>query len=62
VHPHYTEQLATGYTFLIGTAYIRPEFFIDNMWDAYYALKGAFYSGPSVGRPRTFTGRVTIGI
>jgi hypothetical protein len=62
VHPHYIQQLATGYTFLIGTSFIRPEFFMDNMWDAYYALKGAFYSGPSVGRPRTFTGKVTIGI
>jgi hypothetical protein len=62
VHPSYIQQLAVGYTFLIGPRYIRPEFFMDNMWDAYYALKGAFYSGPSIGRPRSFTGRVSIGI
>jgi Carboxypeptidase regulatory-like domain len=62
VHPNYTQELAAGYTILLGRMYIRPEFFMDNMWDAYYALKGAFYSGPSVGRPRSFTGKVTIGI
>lgn len=62
VHPHYTQQLSAGYTILLGRGYVRPEFFMDNMWDAYYALKGAFYSGPSVGRPRSFTGKVTIGI
>jgi hypothetical protein len=62
VHPSYIQQLAVGYTFIMRRMWIKPEFFMDNMWDAYYALKGAFYSGPSVGRPRSFTGKVSIGV
>ena len=41
---------------------IRPEFFMDNLFDAQYILKGAFFSGESVGRPRTFQARLTVGI
>lgn len=62
VHPSYIQQWDLGYMFVWGRGYIRPDFFVDNAWNAQYLLKGAFYSGQSVGRPRSFTGRITIGI
>ena len=62
VPPSYIQQWDVGYQFQFGRTTVRPDFFVDNAWDAHYALKGAFYSGPSIGRPRTFTGRVSIGI
>jgi hypothetical protein len=62
VHPSYIQQWDVGYVFSYGRGYIRPDFFVDNAWGAHYILKGAFYSGQSIGRPRTFTGRVTIGL
>jgi hypothetical protein len=33
---------------------------VDNILDKKYLLKGAFFSGASVGRPRTFQLRVNI--
>lgn len=62
VHPSYIQDAAIGYTFDAGRTYIRPEFFVDNMFDVYYILKGAFFSGESVGRPRTFEVRLSVGI
>ena len=40
---------------------IRPQIFIDNVFDRRYMLKGAFTSGASVGRPRTLVVRVDVG-
>jgi hypothetical protein len=62
VHPSYIQNIALGYTFYAGGTMIRPEFFMDNLFDAQYILKGAFFSGESVGRPRTFQARLTVGI
>jgi carboxypeptidase family protein len=62
VHPSYIQNIALGYTFYAGATMIRPEFFMDNLFDAQYILKGAFFSGESVGRPRTFQARLTVGI
>jgi hypothetical protein len=62
VHPSYIQNLALGYTFDFGRTFVRPEFFMDNLFDAKYILKGAFFSGQSVGRPRTFQARLTVGI
>ena len=33
---------------------IKPQLYVDNVFDKSYLLKGAFFSGPSVGRPRSF--------
>ncbi|HTR78628.1 MAG TPA: hypothetical protein VMH39_10970, partial [Gemmatimonadaceae bacterium] len=41
-----------------GAAAIRPELTVDNVFDHHYILKGAFTSGPSVGRPRSLDVRV----
>jgi hypothetical protein len=62
VHPSYVQNVALGYTFFTGRTTIKPEFFVDNLFGADYILKGAFFSGQSVGRPRTFQGRLSIGI
>jgi len=62
VHPSYIQDLSAGYTFGLGRTYIRPEIFFDNLFNAQYILKGAFFSGEAVGRPFSVQGRLTIGI
>jgi hypothetical protein len=62
VDPSYVTNLSAGYTFLAGTTTVRPEVFVDNVFDKRYLLKGAFFSGASVGRPRTVQLRVNVGI
>jgi carboxypeptidase family protein len=62
VPPSYIQQWDVGYVFVVGRTTVRPDFFVDNVWGNNYILKGAFYSGQSIGRPRTFTGRLSIGI
>jgi hypothetical protein len=62
VAPSYIQNAALGYTFFAGRTTIKPEFFVNNLFDHAYILKGAFFSGQSVGRPRTFEGRLSIGI
>jgi hypothetical protein len=39
---------------------IHPQVFVDNVFDNHYLLKGAFFSGPSVGRPRSVIGKVDV--
>jgi hypothetical protein len=51
---------SAGTSFAFGRALVRPEFYIDNIFDKKYLLKGAFFSGASVGRPRTFQFRLNI--
>lgn len=43
-----------------GKTSIRPQLFVDNAFDKRYVLKGAFFSGASYGRPRTFSVRMTV--
>jgi len=40
---------------------IRPQVYIENLFDSKYALKGPFFSGASLGRPRSVQLRVNIG-
>jgi hypothetical protein len=51
-----------GYTFLLGNLAVRPQFFVDNLFDLKYSLKGAFFAGAQVGKPRTFQFRVNLGV
>ena len=60
--PNYITNLSAGYTFLFGGTTVRPELFVDNLFDQRYLLKGAFFSGASVGRPRSIQFRVNLGI
>jgi hypothetical protein len=60
VKPSFILNGSTGFSFAFGRALVRPEFYIDNIFDKKYLLKGAFFSGASVGRPRQFQFRVNI--
>jgi hypothetical protein len=60
VNPSAILNGSTGFSFAFGHAIVRPEFYIDNIFDKKYLLKGAFFSGASVGRPRQFQFRLNI--
>ncbi|MGH7656157.1 MAG: TonB-dependent receptor [Gemmatimonadaceae bacterium] len=62
VAPNYITNVALGYTLNVGATTVRPELFIDNLFDSRYLLKGAFFSGASVGRPRSVSLRVNLGV
>ena len=62
VHPTYIQNLSLGYTLFAQRTYIRPEVFFTNLFNAQYILKGAFFSGESIGRPFTVNFRLTIGV
>jgi outer membrane receptor protein involved in Fe transport len=53
---------ALGYSLAVGGTVVRPQLFVDNIFDKRYLLKGAFFSGASVGRPRTVELRVDLGV
>ncbi|OLD88294.1 MAG: hypothetical protein AUG85_04910 [Gemmatimonadetes bacterium 13_1_20CM_4_66_11] len=61
VDPNFIVNASAGYAFAVGSAVIRPQLYVDNVFDRKYLLKGAFFSGASVGRPRSLQLRVTIG-
>ncbi|HEV7596480.1 MAG TPA: TonB-dependent receptor [Gemmatimonadaceae bacterium] len=60
VKPSFILAGSTGISLPFGRALIRPELYVDNIFDKKYLLKGAFFSGASVGRPRTFQLRINI--
>ena len=60
--PNYIMSVSAGYSLLFGGVSLRPELFVDNLFDSRYLLKGAFFSGASVGRPRSVQLRVNVGI
>ncbi len=62
VDPSFILNLSGGYSFSAGGWSVQPQLFVDNVFDKLYILKGAFFSGPSFGRPRTFNVRLTLGI
>ncbi|MDB4909363.1 MAG: hypothetical protein JWO39_186 [Gemmatimonadetes bacterium] len=62
VKPSFIANGALGYSLLFGNTVVRPQLFVDNIFDKQYLLKGAFFSGASVGRPRTVEFRVDVGI
>jgi hypothetical protein len=53
---------SAGYTFTAGGRVVQPQIYVDNIFDKKYLLKGAFFSGASVGRPRTIQVRLNVGI
>ena len=62
VKPSFILNLSAGYSFVFSSIVLRPELFVDNAFDHKYLLKGAFFSGASVGRPRTVQLRLTLAI
>ncbi|HTO90862.1 MAG TPA: TonB-dependent receptor [Candidatus Sulfotelmatobacter sp.] len=62
VDPNFIVNLAGGYTFALKNSFIRPQIFLDNVFDNHYLLKGAFFSGASVGRPFSIQFRLDVGM
>jgi TonB-dependent receptor-like protein/carboxypeptidase family protein len=61
VDPNVVMNASAGYIFTVGGAVIRPQVYVDNLFDSKYALKGPFFSGASLGRPRSVQLRVNVG-
>ncbi|MEP6733078.1 MAG: TonB-dependent receptor [bacterium] len=62
VDPSTIVNASAGYTFIAGTTVIRPQIYFENLFDRRYLLKGAFFSGAEVGRPRSVQLRVNLGL
>jgi hypothetical protein len=62
VDPNFIVNASAGYSINSGKTSLRPQVFVDNLFNSKYTLKGAFFSGASFGRPRTFSVRLTVGI
>jgi hypothetical protein len=60
VDPSFITNGAIGYTITTGSLVIQPQIYVDNIFDHTYILKGQFFSGPSVGRPRSVQFRVNV--
>ena len=61
VDANFIMNASAGYTLAVGATVIRPQVYIENLFDSKYALKGPFFSGASLGRPRSVQFRVNIG-
>ena len=62
VNPSTIVNASIGYTFLFGQTVVQPQIYAENILDHTYILKGAFFSGTSVGRPRNIELRVNVGM
>jgi hypothetical protein len=62
VDPSTIVNASAGYTIIAGETVIRPQVYVENLFDRQYLLKGTFFSGASVGRPRSIQFRVNVGI
>lgn len=51
---------SVGYTFFAAHTVVQPRLYIENLFNKKYALKGAFFSGASVGRPRSIQVRLKL--
>ena len=62
VKPSTVFNFSAGYSLVAGSTVVRPELYIENVFDKTYLLKGAFFSGASVGRPRSIQLRLNVGM
>jgi len=62
VDPSTIFNLSAGYSLIAGTSVLRPEIYVDNIFNKKYLLKGAFFSGASAGRPRSIQLRLNLGV
>lgn len=60
VAPSFVLDASAGYSFSVGRAIVRPELYVSNVFDKHYLLKGAFFSGAALGRPRTVQVRLSV--
>jgi hypothetical protein len=60
VAPSFIVNAAGGRNWTVGATTLQTEVSVDNVFDRRYILKGAFTSGPSVGRPRSIQLKVTV--
>ena len=61
VDPSFITSASAGYALALGSMVVRPQIYVENVFNKKYLLKGAFFSGASVGRPRSVQLRVNIG-
>jgi hypothetical protein len=62
VDPSFIINASAGWAVTIGRTVLRPQVYVENLLDKRYLLKGAFFSGASVGRPRSVQVRVNVGL
>ena len=62
VDPSSIVNMSAGYTIVAGQTIVRPQIYVENLFDRHYLLKGAFFSGASVGRPRSIQVRLNVGL
>ncbi|HEY4307625.1 MAG TPA: TonB-dependent receptor [Gemmatimonadaceae bacterium] len=62
VDPSTIFNFSTGYSFVAGKTVFQPEVYVENAFNKQYLLKGAFFSGASVGRPRSLQLRIKASI
>jgi hypothetical protein len=61
VDPNFILNTSAGYLLSLGGILLRPEVYVENLLNHKYLLKGAFFSGASVGRPRSVEVRLNAG-
>ena len=62
VSPNFILNASAGYSLVVGNTALRPAVYVDNVFDRRYLLKGAFFSGASVGRPRSVQVRLSVAL
>lgn len=62
VNPSTIVNASAGYTIVAGQTLVRPQIYVDNLFDKHYLLKGAFFSAAQVGRPRSVQVRLNVSI
>jgi hypothetical protein len=62
VAPSFVTNASAGYTISAGPTAVRLSLYVENVFDHHYLLKGAFFSGASVGKPRSVQLRVKLGL
>jgi outer membrane receptor for Fe3+-dicitrate len=62
VDPNFIMNASAGYLLDLSGVLVRPGIYVDNLFDHNYLLKGAFFSGASVGRPRSVQFRMNVGL
>jgi hypothetical protein len=62
VKPSFIVDASAGYTFLLGNVEVRPQLFVNNLFDLKYSLKGAFFAGAQFGKPRAVQFKVNLGV